>query len=251
MLFEKGKYEELFLEIEHYFRIIKERCSEKKFEMTEEFRQVFGEEIFGEDARCAGLNNIDYGFGNIILAEDGMYLIDYEWCFDFPIPIDFILFRALLYFVYSVHENQKLTEQGIFSKFGYSEADITKYTRMETQFQQFVSSGTVSLSALKESMLQRTLHIHELFTGHDNKMQELNGIIEQKENYINEQREWISERDREILKLNGSLEQINQAVAPGTDRQAVLSCLPGFLSKRIIREQFHIYSKMRMGKNEN
>ncbi len=47
----------------------------------------------------------------------------------------------------------------------------------------------------------------EIISQRDNEIRELNGIIEQKENYINEQREIISQRDNEIRELNGVIEQ--------------------------------------------
>ena len=41
----------------------------------------------------------------------------------------------------------------------------------------------------------------------DGEVRELKGIIEQKENYIQEQRQWIGEKDDEVRELKGVVEQ--------------------------------------------
>ena len=254
-LCEHGLYEQAISRIDKFMNVIRENCSDKPFEMTDAFKSIFGEEEFPANMRCAELNNIDYAFGNIILAENGMNLIDYEWCFDFPVPTDFILFRSLLYFVYSLHDKNELIKRGIFARSEYSDGRFEQFRRMEDRFQAYIKGDTVSISSMKENLLQRTLHIHELYTGRDREILKLNGIIEQKENYINEQRDMLNERDQKIHKLNDYLDRISSELCAaskksGISQQTMLGYLSDFLNKGIVRRLFHFYSGKR-GKNED
>ena len=165
-LLDQGGYEAAVSEIDRYFAMLRSACSGQAFKMTSEFKRIFGDETFSNDERCATINDIDYGFGNIVLSKDGMVLIDYEWCFEIPIPIDFILFRALLYYVYSSPKSDELLGRGIFARFGYSDADIEKYGRMEDRFQKYISGDGVSIADLKDTMLKKTLNIHQMFAEH-------------------------------------------------------------------------------------
>ena len=61
-----------------------------------------------------------------------------------------------------------------------------------------------------EIIEQKENYIQEqrvVISDRDNKIRELNGVIEQKENYIGEQRNIISDRDNTIRELNGTIEQ--------------------------------------------
>ncbi len=75
----------------------------------------------------------------------------------------------------------------------------------------FIVEKTVE--AQKEQMdviSQKEEYINQqrgLISDRDNEIRELNGVIEQKENYIVEQRSTISDRDNEIRELNGVIEQ--------------------------------------------
>lgn len=44
-------------------------------------------------------SNIDLIFENIILG-DKYTIIDYEWSLDFPVPIEYIMFRSVFTFMY-------------------------------------------------------------------------------------------------------------------------------------------------------
>ncbi len=128
-----------------------------------DFISVFGNETFPEDTVCGEISNIDYCFGNIIIAEDGWYLIDYEWCSDFPIPLDFLLFRAIHYFVHAGTWGSRLLADNIFGRFGFDDEKRAKYERMETRFHRFISGRKIGIGELKQTMLEKTWNIHEMY----------------------------------------------------------------------------------------
>lgn len=134
------------------------------FGKTNEFVQMFGDFDFPQETKCGKFNNLDYGFANVIISENRQTLIDYEWTMDFPIPLEFLLYRALHYYVYTCPESVALVKNGIFEDLGFDEENIEKYLKMEQNFQNYISSGKVSLGELHESMGQKTYNIHELYS---------------------------------------------------------------------------------------
>ena len=62
---------------------------------SREFVGVFGPARSEREYRMACPANIDLIFDNLILEDDVLYVIDGEWVFDFPVPVLFILWRAL------------------------------------------------------------------------------------------------------------------------------------------------------------
>lgn len=124
------------------------------FERTPEFDQVFGgggllEEYNAEELTklLAGdayrASNIDGLFENMLVTEDGVYAIDYEWVYLFPVPAAFVRFRTLAYFYRRF--KSLLPEQSEpeflrhFPQFaGCEDTVLELYERMEKSFQQYV-----------------------------------------------------------------------------------------------------------------
>lgn len=157
-------YEAVLRRIKEYFDMIKKYSSTEMFEKTNEFVQMFGDFDFPQETKCGKFNNLDYGFANVIISENRQTLIDYEWTMDFPIPLEFLLYRALHYYVYTCPESVALVKNGIFEDLGFDEENKEKYLKMEQNFQNYISSGKVSLGELHESMGQKTYNIHELYS---------------------------------------------------------------------------------------
>ena len=67
------------------------------FRVTPGFRRVFGSIRLPDGLMSAETSDIDLVLPNIIVHGGAWHVIDYEWTFDFPIPIDFVLFRTLRY----------------------------------------------------------------------------------------------------------------------------------------------------------
>ncbi|CAA6819936.1 MAG: Glycosyl transferase, group 2 family protein [uncultured Sulfurovum sp.] len=85
-----------------YYTLLQEGFKTTAFDtktmVTEAFKQVLGDFDYStyNGQRCFdGISNIDLIFSNIIFKNENIYLIDYEWVYDFNIPIDFAIFRAL------------------------------------------------------------------------------------------------------------------------------------------------------------
>ena len=124
------------------------------FEITPEFSEVFNcqkeldsyapEELSKLlDGDSYRVSNIDALFENMLVTEDGVYAIDYEWVYFFPIPAAFVRFRTLAYF-YRRYKSLLPAQSekeflGHFPQFcGSGEELLELYEKMERSFQEYV-----------------------------------------------------------------------------------------------------------------
>ena len=153
-LYAKGQYFEIIESIKKYRDELYALKSNIDFRYTDEFEMVFGKNTSFIGEKSLEISNIDMVFGNILLGEKNT-VIDYEWILDFPVPIEFILFRTIYYYVHGNAKRSKLIEYNIFELLGISEQKKTMYFEMEYMFQKYVAGESVTLSSLKETMLKR------------------------------------------------------------------------------------------------
>lgn len=112
---------------------------------TPEFDEVFGKGVTSEqlkhlEGKTAYLiSNIDALLENMLLAEDGIYCLDYEWVFDFPIPCEFVQYRTLFYF-YEQYKSLMggLSRENFLAQFSISAESAALYQCMERSFQEYV-----------------------------------------------------------------------------------------------------------------
>ena len=108
------------------------------FHYTEKFKEIFG--VNDSDLLAlpsTKISNIDCSSDNIIYDDKGQIkVIDYEWVYDFPVPVDFIFYRVLhlFYSSYSVpYSWQELLEMsGIDVKY------VNIYDKMIGNFNDYV-----------------------------------------------------------------------------------------------------------------
>jgi hypothetical protein len=65
------------------------------------FVEVFGNN-FNDMQDCLNVGYIDFNLDNFIMRGPDKYLIDYEWLFDFNIPVNFVITRMLHYSLSSI-----------------------------------------------------------------------------------------------------------------------------------------------------
>ncbi len=169
------------------------------FSKTEDFQAVFGEVTGLDGAEAAGASNIDMIPDNVFCDGDTMYLIDNEWGFDFPIPVEFIKYRALFYFY---RENQQIkkwmSEEEFYMVLGINPEHVEAFQAMENAFQAYVHGEkfidkyiqkTVPMDELKDSLSQAKNHVASL-------EEERKQIVEALEHYKREGEQLRQESDR-------------------------------------------------------
>ncbi|MDE6025489.1 MAG: methyltransferase domain-containing protein [Lachnospiraceae bacterium] len=123
----------------------------KNFEITEKFKTVFGDALFAQELQAAYLADVDLIFGNIII-NDKWTIIDYEWTFDFPVPLNYILYRAIFDFAYKNDRRNYLWDENLYGYMGISDDELEQYRWMDEHFHKYVSGNQASLGVINESI---------------------------------------------------------------------------------------------------
>ena len=173
-LLEQGRLEEVLSEIEKALGRILSAVPTQDFQMTAGFREVFGEAELPPDAQAAGVSDIDMIFQNLLLDGEGnCHLLDYEWTFFFPVPVGFIAYRALHYYLESASKRAALKEyveknsqpgalQDVYGYFGISREMCQVYAAMERNFQKYKGGGYTSVGELYRTMGKAAVPLGEV-----------------------------------------------------------------------------------------
>lgn len=116
-----------------------------KFVPCEEYYRVFGKTAI-DTANCGAMKpcNIDVIFPNIIDADGKWTVLDYEWVFNFPVPVDFVLFRAIYY--YDFPSRAKMLDGiNLCELLEIDEKLYDVYKAMDDEFQKYVYNGNIPL----------------------------------------------------------------------------------------------------------
>lgn len=165
LLVNKGQYKQAIITIKDYFDELKKYNSSVKFQKTEEFVNIFGNVSTFENSHSGKINDIDRVFGNVILNNNKYIFIDYEWSFEFPVPLEYILFRAVHYYVNSEHQRKILIDEGIYDLIGLNKEQIDECLLMESNFQKYVSGTVASLGMLHDDMVKENAHMNDILYG--------------------------------------------------------------------------------------
>ena len=139
------EYEKAKELIVQYVKELRKIHTDGTFQRTAEFERVFGEVKLPEELDASSYTDIDLIFQNIIVTGDKWNIIDYEWTFDFPIPLNYVIYRALFYFYYETPERRVVVNEQLFQKFGIDEKEIQCYQLMEQNFQKYIQKDYVPL----------------------------------------------------------------------------------------------------------
>ncbi|WP_431086510.1 coiled-coil domain-containing protein [Paenibacillus sp. 8b26] len=123
-----------------------------EFNNTPEFISVFGKKVKLEGLNSFTIANIDLNLDNILMDNDNqLSIIDYEWVYPFPIPLNFIKFRAINSFYYSHYASLQnfIHVEDIFSYVGVSKEEIPDYIDMANKFADIVGTEKELLSLQK------------------------------------------------------------------------------------------------------
>lgn len=94
-----GRIQECICRLLEYIGAVKKAGQTRMFRMTEDFKKVFGEVLLPQNLTCGEVTDIDMVTANAVCCQDGWIHMDYEWTFDFPIPVHFVIYRILLYYL--------------------------------------------------------------------------------------------------------------------------------------------------------
>jgi 2-polyprenyl-3-methyl-5-hydroxy-6-metoxy-1,4-benzoquinol methylase len=110
------------------------------FTMTEGFARVFGEQAPSGEYSLP-VTNADLIFSNFKLDPSGKLVnFDYEWVFDFPIPYEYVLWRAVyqLYDKFAAYLRPQMSKDEFVTKAGIKREHLQVYQKMERKFGEYV-----------------------------------------------------------------------------------------------------------------
>jgi len=104
-----------------------------------------------ESYKCLKVSNLDFTFDNVLLAGERKWLIDYEWVFDWSIPIDYLLYRSvyLFFWKHKNYMNNFITFSRMVSYLGYSKEENELFNDIEKKFQETVVGENFENDRLK------------------------------------------------------------------------------------------------------
>ncbi len=143
-----------------YLETVKGLAGDKEFQMTEEFSKVFGSQKLPEGLKALPLADIDLVLSNILVHE-GWNVIDYEWTFEFPVPVNYVLYRIIHY--YQTQDLRKCVENWeLYEQMGISAEEIPAYESMEQHFQAYIQGNHVAIRDLYEEITPGLLNVYTM-----------------------------------------------------------------------------------------
>lgn len=125
-------------ELKSIFDAMEFNSSETDNYHSSEFSEVFGAEKINGPLHCHEVSNLDFIFNNLFYVNDEILAIDYEWCFDFPIPVEYIFWRSLNFEYYHNDTFKKLlTVEEIFDKLKLNKKWIPTFKKWEKHFMKY------------------------------------------------------------------------------------------------------------------
>lgn len=141
-------------------RILKDG-GKQTFYVTEEFTEVFGNVSPAWEMESAKVSDIDMIFSNILVErqENGIdpenlcwNVIDYEWTFDFPVPKDFLIYRAFYFAYYQVLHDTEWTFEELMRLAQITEPMQQIFKGMEEHFQNYLGKGALPVRNMQRKM---------------------------------------------------------------------------------------------------
>lgn len=128
------------------------------FVITPEFREIFGDvQISG---KSLPVSNIDIGPDNIVMAPDKAFIIDTEWTYLFPVPVEFIMYRNVKHFYTTNREliEQLITFDELLKHLGIKSNDYI-YNEMDKNFADFVHNDAKNIRTINMRYKLRDMDI--------------------------------------------------------------------------------------------
>lgn len=281
-LLKKDDKESFMEEISRYFDNL--LIEKHEFKTTDAFVSVFGNVSGMEGVSAVSLADIDALFDNVIYNEGTWMDYDYEWTFDFPIPVEFIIYRIIKYYLI---RSKARTEIGnmLFDEYSIDASKKEIFEQMEVSFQEYVQGDRTpmyrlygdihgeckNLAAIEDNLKLKDDHIGnieasnknleeaiKLKDGHIANIEALNKRMEEaiklKDNHISN----IEVSNKNLEKLNKNFEKKNSQLSEDLEartrqverlhrgiRNPVYGC---YLVARKIRHKFFDLKKKKYDK---
>ncbi|KOS66606.1 hypothetical protein AEA09_17870 [Lysinibacillus contaminans] len=137
----------------YWYKTLLEKEEVVDFVQSENFINIFGNHSSLSVKKAIKIPNIDLNFDNLLITNEEIIVIDYEWVFNFPLPINFILYRSILVFInkYSLYFENFMKKEEIFNELEITNSEIHIYNEMEKKFMTMVGLNNFKSNYLKQN----------------------------------------------------------------------------------------------------
>lgn len=179
---QKGDKEEFLSSVRNcYNTYLKEELFVK---FDKHFIDIFGFQEHNSIFHKSRINNVDMTFDNLYIQEEKLCIIDYEWLFEFDIPAEFILWRAIKNF-FEKHRISFLKEIEVYSFFDITEEMIGVFCTWESHFRSkyigqldynHLYKNLISIKKSSKDLLNQRLEVCNLFIDTGNGFNDLERV---------------------------------------------------------------------------
>ncbi|OWT33807.1 hypothetical protein BGI41_00385 [Methanobrevibacter sp. 87.7] len=129
---------EFFKLIERYFNDLFYDSFESNKYADRKFLSVFKEKS-NKTFHCHNITNLDLIFSNIFIVNNELLAIDYEWLFDFQVPLEYIFYRVIFHHRESNPVFREfITIEEIFEHFNLDTSDFKLFNKWNINFFNYV-----------------------------------------------------------------------------------------------------------------
>jgi glycosyltransferase involved in cell wall biosynthesis len=144
-IFRRDSWEEC-VELFSMFNSLLRKLPIEKSILNKNYRSVFGNYPKSELYEVITIGLFDLNFDNFIVSENSnstLNLIDYEWIFNFGIPLRYLLYRTIFNSFFQLrHLNpKKINLKDIESLFNFETEEVYQYLKWEQSFQNYVGKS--------------------------------------------------------------------------------------------------------------
>lgn len=196
-----GNTDSIYKVLDNYYSIIRQMKTDDVFTMTDRFKEIFGDLSIENNCESGNLVNIDLLLPNIFHCQDKYRIIDCEWVFDFPIPLEYVFWRTLTFSrtISCLTDEQR---NAIYDHYGLSVNRRNIYIQMENAFQNIVFGNTLRVTEY-QSILNRAATTIDILEKNSNKAISLkneNIALRNEINNIRQSRSWKILKFLKIVK---------------------------------------------------
>lgn len=142
----EGDFKQVKEKVGLFWQFLSSQKDVEPFVPGEKFREIFGEISLPDGLTAAPVSNLDMVFSNILMDGEGFAVTDYEWVFDFPVPIQFLFARSLL-LQGAIQTLSREQQEELYALGGVKLEERSLYHEMEVCFQKYVT-GREELNVL-------------------------------------------------------------------------------------------------------
>ena len=201
------------------------------FTMTEDFGKMYPGCVPAEGVPTFAISNLDSIVSNFVRTEQGeIFCLDYEWVANFPIPVNYVKYRSLLYIYRENHGifASLIGRDEFFHEFEICDEEITLFDKMESAFQQYVHGKGLKYNYLKRYEKLSVSWEDLIGNGATERIEEYEKQLSDKDVHIDNLTKAGEQKDKMIASLG---EKVSQTTAHLFSAQLQMQAQKDYIDK--------------------